>query len=183
MISYYDIFRYNYDLQGRMIATTFKTKLSNDIVRQLETSYTYKSSISQFPEKCTLPSGSEFKFLRDDHNEELFGIVTPKQHKHLFQLIPLMGKTLFQYRPPWITSIEKAYYFIFNDVTSKLKDETVIFPNGDSIVTNDEGATACFNKIELSSLNKCRTIQFNNTDKVSEISSTYEIGHFGQVFV
>ena len=166
-----------------MIATTFKTKLSNDIVRQLETSYTYKSSISQFPEKCTLPSGSEFKLLRDDYNEELFGIVTPKQHKHLFQLIPLMGKTLFQYRPPWITSIEKAYYFIFDDVTSKLRDKTFIFPNGDSIVSNDEGVTACFNKIELSSLNKCRTIQFNNTDKVSEISSTYEIGHFGQVFV
>ena len=165
-----------------MITTKFTTKLSNNILRQLETSYTYKSSVSQFPEKCILPSGSEFTFLREDHNEELFGIVTPKHHKHLFHLIPLMGKTLFQYRPPWIASIEKPYYFIFNDVTSQLKDEAFIFPNGDSIVTNDKGVTACFSNTGLSSLNKCHTIQINDTNKVSEISSTHKLEHLIKVF-
>ena len=166
-----------------MIATKFTTKLPNNVKRQLETSYSYKSSTSQFPEKCTLPSGSEFMFLREDHNEELFGIVTPKQRKHLFQLIPLMGKTLFQYRPPWITSIGKPYYSIFNDVTSNLKEETFIFPNGDFIFTNDKGVTGCSNTTDSSSLTKCHMIQINDTGKVSEISSAYEIENFGKVFV
>ena len=166
-----------------MIGTKLTTKLSNNAIRQLETTYSYKSRISQFPEKCILPSGSEFTFLREDHNEELFGIVTPKQHMHQFQLIPLMGKSLFQYRPPWITSIEKPYYLIFNDVTTVLQDETFIFPNGDYISTNDKGVTACFNSTELNSLKKCHMIQINNTGKPSKISSMYEIGHFGKVFV
>ena len=158
-----------------MILVKFATTGSNNVKRQIETRYHYKSSSSQFPEKCVIPSGNEFEFLRDDHNEELFGIVTPKRQKHVFQLIPLMGKTLFYYRPPWITYNEKSYYFVFNDVTANLMDETFLFPNGDSIFTTNQKITACWHDNSFNSLSKCHKIKINSTTKGSETVTEYDI--------
>ena len=167
---------YRYDLQGRMIAVESTTTISNNVKQQKVIEYNYKSTSSQFPEKCILPSGNEFKFLRDDSNEELFGIVTPKQHTHLFKLIPLMGKTLFHYRPPWIKNDEETpFYVVFNDIIAELMEETLLLPNGDSVMSSDNSVIGCQNSTSSNSVDKCHKIKHNVTDKISEIISTYEI--------
>ena len=158
-----------------MIAVKSTTTISNNVKQQKVIEYNYKSTSSQFPEKCVLPSGNEFKFLRENRNEELFGIVTPKGQTHLFKLIPLMGKTLFYYRPPWIKNEEKPFYFIFNDITDELKGETFLLPNGDSIKASDNGVIGCRNSSSSNLVDEnCHKIEHNVTDKISEIISTYK---------
>lgn len=170
------ICRYRYDLQGRMIAVKSTTTISNTVKQQKLIEYNYKSTSSQFPEKCILPSGNEFKFLREDPNEELFGIVTPKDHTHLFKFIPLMGKTLFYYRPPWIKNEEKPFYFIFNDITDELKRETLLLPNGDSMKSSDNGVIGCRNSSSSNSVDEnCHKIEHHVTDRISKTISTYKI--------
>ena len=158
-----------------MIAVKSTTTISNNVKQQTVIEYNYKSTSSQFPEKCILPSGNEFKFLREDRNEELFGIVTPKDHTHLFKLIPLMGKTLFYYRPPWIKTEEKPFYFIFNDITDEVKGETLLLPNGDSIKSSDNGVIGCRNSSSSNSVDDCHKIEHNVTDRISKTISTYKI--------
>ena len=177
----YASFRYEYDFRGRMVAVQFTATSSNNVGTQKEMRYSYKSASSKYPEKLILPSHNEFKFQREVNNEELFGIVTPKHQSHRFQLIPLMGKTLFYYRPPWIKSNQRPYHFVFNDITTDLMGETLILPNGDSIFKSHESVVGCQNVTISRSMEKCYTITFNVSHERSEISSSYKTEQEGKV--
>ena len=166
-----------------MVAVKFSAMTSNDIQTQKEMRYSYKSDSSKYPEKVMLPSRNEFKFLREVNNEELFGIVTPKHHSHRFQIIPLMGKAVFYYRPPWMKNNQRPYNFVFNDVTTDLMAETLLFPNGDSIFTSRDRVVGCQNVTDSRSMEKCYTITFNVSHEGSEILSSYEMEQEGKVFL
>ena len=166
-------------MNGRMTSVRFSTTLSNQFQEHEEIHYRYKLPTSQYPEKQILPSGSEFQFLTENRNEDLYGIVTPKHQNHIFSLIPLVGKTMFYYRPPWLNAGSKAYQLIFNEIETRLETEKLIFPNGNYIKLFNNSIVGCKNTTDPSFLNTCYIITSDKT--LTDISSTYQIEREGKV--
>jgi hypothetical protein len=151
--------------------------------RQIQThqQYKYKNSTSQYPERYILPSGNEFHFLRENGTDELIAVITPKQHNHIFRVIPLVGKTMFYYRPPWIASEDKTYQLVFNDIETGYNGQTLFFPNGNFIKTFNGSVLGCINRTDVVPLNSCHTIKRNKTGQLFELVSQYKTVEEGKV--
>ena len=181
MVFHLFIFRYGYDSNGRMVSVQFTTEMSDNRQIQAQKQYKYKNSTSQYPEKYILPSGNEFHFLRENKNEELIGVITPKQQNHMFRLLPLVGKTMLYYRPPWIDSEGNTYRLVFNDIETSYSGQTLFFPSGNSINTYNGNVLGCINRTDLVPLDRCYTIKGNKTDQLFELVSQYETEEEGKV--
>ena len=159
-----------------MTSVLHTTGAQNNVTKELVDHYEYKFPVSQYPDKQILPSGIKFQFLRDNRNEDLFGIVTPKNQNHIFSLIPLVGKTMFYYRPPWLLQEQRSYRLLYNDIETESESQRLLFPNGNFIKSyTNTAVVACKNTTESESLDECYRITGNKTETLSETLSIYEM--------
>ena len=164
-----------------MTSVRFSTTVSSQFQEHEEIHYSYKHQTTQYPQKQILPSGNEFQFLRENRNEDLHGIITPKLKNHVFNLIPLIGKTMFYYRPPWLNMESEAYKLIFHEMEAGSKTETLIFPNGNYIRANNRRIVGCKGNEGSGFLSRCYTITSNKNEGSIVVLSKYKTESGGEV--
>lgn len=164
-----------------MTSVRFSTTVQSQFQEHEELHYTYKHQISQYPQKQILPSGNEFQFLRENRNEDLHGIITPKLKNHIFNLIPLVGKTMLYYRPPWLNMETEAYKLIFNEIEAGGKTETLIFPNGNYIIAKNRRIVGCKGNAGPGLLSRCYTITSDESEESIVVLSNYKTESDGEV--
>ena len=167
-------FSYNYDVNGRLTSVKSGTETTNKRHALTEIQYIYKLPTSQFPQKCILSSGSEFEFLRDMRNEDLFGIVTPQRKRHMFRIIPLIGSKILYHRPPWIDQDHRPYQLSFTDYhENKNGNETLFFPSGSFVKTYNNGLLGCTNSNESNLGDNYYKILIERQGEKTNILSTF----------